>query len=99
MRRLKTAEIEEGSMDTESFTTLSKLKNQQLDLAMKKERLKMKQIKNFYLDVSEGNSKALKKCLSNHSKMNNIELMTKENGMETTDTDERIQTFRTHFKE
>ena len=57
------------------------------------------QILSIYLDVNECNSKALKKCLSNHSKMNKIERITKENGMETTDTDEIIQTFRTHFKE
>ena len=89
----------EANLDSESLTTLSKLKKQQMDLAMKKERLKLKQIKNFYLDVNEGSSKALKKCLSNHSKMNNIERITKENGMETTDTDEILQTFRAHFKE
>ena len=50
---------------------------------MKKERQNLKQIQNFYLDIIEGNSEALKKSMNNYSKMNHIESIIKNDGSQT----------------
>ena len=48
--------------------------------------------------MNEGNSKALKKGMNTYSKLNYIESIIKNNGSQSENTDEIIETFRKHFE-
>ncbi|MEM6402862.1 MAG: reverse transcriptase family protein, partial [Cyanobacteria bacterium P01_D01_bin.116] len=74
-------------------------KNELHQIKMRKIQAKLKHIKEFYLDVNEGVSSAVKKWLFKRNPASNIESITNANGETLTETDSIIETFTQYYKD